>query len=177
MGKQTQRGFTLVEAGTAMTITVAALVTAISGFGGVVQKRHTEGVAAELAADLQFVRTEAVARNRGVRLSFDSQPDGARCYVIHTGAAGDCTCGTTGPALCSGDAVEVKTVLLPADGRTTVRANVASMYYDPVRATVSPTATIRVVGSDGRELRHVVNILGRVRTCAAAGDWAGYRAC
>lgn len=177
MGKQAQSGFTLVEMVTTVGISLTALMAAVSGFGGQMQQRHTEGVATELAADLQFVRTEAVMRNRGVRVSFGSDGAGTRCYVIHTGAAADCSCTGAGPATCGGGAVEIKTVNFPGDGRTVVQANVASMYYDPVRATVSPTATVRVIGADGRELRHVVNILGRVRSCAAAGQWAGHGPC
>ena len=53
-----------------------------------------------------------------------------------------------GDAAVSRHAVEIKTVNFPGDGRTVVQANVASMYYDPVRATVSPTATVRVVGAE-----------------------------
>lgn len=177
MGKRAQGGFTLVEATTTIGITLSALLAAASGFGGQMQKRHTEGVAAELAADLQFVRTEAVMRNRGVRVSFGSDGAGTRCYVIHTGAAGDCSCSGTAQASCTSDALEIKTVNFPGDGRTVVQANVASMYYDPARATVSPTATIRVIGTDGRELRHIVNILGRVRSCAASGQWHGHAPC
>ncbi len=177
MGKQAQGGFTLVEALATLGISLTALVAAVSGFGGQMHKRHAEGVAAELATDLQFVRTEAVMRNRGVRVSFGSDDAGARCYVIHTGPAAACSCSGDGPAVCTGDAAEIKTVNFPNGGRTLVQANVSSMYYDPARATVSPTATIRVVSADGRELRHIVNILGRVRSCAASGQWAGHGPC
>lgn len=177
MNRTTQRGLTLVEASVVLTVVALSVTTAITGFGDLIQRRHTEGAAAELASDLQFARTEAVARNQGVRISFGSESGGARCYVIHTGAAGACSCLGGNGASCTADAVEIKTVFLPAGGRTTVQANVVSMLYDPTRGTVTPTATLQVRGADGRQLNHVVNLLGRVRTCAATGSWPGYRTC
>jgi type IV fimbrial biogenesis protein FimT len=68
-------------------------------------------------------------------------------------------------------------VQAPPNGTVVVTANVASMLYDPVRGTTSPTATIAVGAPESAGLRHVVNILGRVRTCAPAGGLRGYRAC
>ncbi len=177
MAHKQQQGFTLIEISTVLSVLAATVATAIGGFGSLIQKLHTEGVAAELAADLQFVRTEAVSRNRGVRITFDADDTGARCYVIHTGAAADCSCDGSGMAACSNGAIEIKTVAFPNDGRTRVQANVSSMFYDPLRGTVSPAATLQVIAADGRQLRHVVNILGRVRTCSAVGNWASFRPC
>jgi len=104
MNQTTQRGLTLVEASIVLTVVALSVTTAIAGFGDLIQKRHTEGVAAELANDLQFVRTEAVARNQGVRIGFGSESGGARCYVIHTGAAGACSCLGGNGASCKADA-------------------------------------------------------------------------
>lgn len=179
MKHPTQRGLTLIELSTALSIVAVAATTAISGFGDVLQKRRTEGLAAEIANDLQFVRTEAVMRNQGVRISFGSDAEGARCYVIHTGAADACDClggAPTGPAVCEPGVAEIKTVRLSATGRPQLRANVASMLYDP-RGTVSPTATLQVRDAQGRQLNQVVNLLGRVRTCAVGAGWSGYRTC
>jgi type IV fimbrial biogenesis protein FimT len=177
MDRTKLRGLTLVEASTATAIAAAALTTAVGGFGDLLQRRHTEGVAAELSGDLQLARTESVMRNAGVRLGFEGGVDGARCYVIHTGSAGACTCLGASQPVCSGDAVAIKTVQFPSDGRTSVHANVGSMLFDPTRATVTPTATIQVRSPDGRQINHIVNILGRVRSCAAAGQWPGLRPC
>lgn len=172
-----QRGLTLIE--TLSTAAIAAVLasSAVSGFGGLLERRQIEGVAAELASDLQFVRSEAVARNQGVRIGFGTAPGGASCYVVHTGPAGACTCSDAGTAVCAAPARLVKAVLAPAGGKVILQSNVASMLYDPVRGTTSPTATISVATAGGPGLRHVVNILGRVRTCAPAGGISGYRAC
>lgn len=179
MKHPTQRGLTLIELSTTLSIVAVTATTAIGGFGEVIQKRRTEGLAAELASDLQFVRTEAVMRNQGVRISFGSDAAGARCYVIHTGPADSCDClggDASAPAVCEAGATEIKTVRLAATSRTQVQANVASMLYSPT-GTVSPTATLQVRGADGRQLNQVVNVMGRVRTCAVGGGWSGYRPC
>ena len=65
-----QRGVTLIEAAVAMTIGAIALSTAAPGFRGLIERKRLEGVATQLATDLQFVRTAAVARNEPLRISF-----------------------------------------------------------------------------------------------------------
>ena len=94
-----ERGVTLIEAAVAMTIVAIAVSTAAPGFMGLVARKRLEGVAAQLATDLQYVRTEAVARNEPVRLSFHADPAGS-CYVIHTGAKAQCNCNGPAPAAC-----------------------------------------------------------------------------
>lgn len=172
-----QRGLTLIEVIATVAIAAVLATSAVSGFRDLLERRRIEGVAAELASDLQFVRSEAVARNQGVRISFGMTPGGASCYVIHTEPAGVCSCSATSPASCAAPARLIKAVQAPAGGKVLVQANVASMLYDPVRGTTSPAASIAVATAEGRGLRHVVNILGRVRTCAPAGGLSGYRAC
>jgi type IV fimbrial biogenesis protein FimT len=97
--------------------------------------------------------------------------------VIHTGNAGDCACNGTGPALCQGDAREIKTVAVSDTDQAVVMANVGSMRFDPMHGTSTPTGTVRIVGAGGREVRHIVNIMGRVRSCSPAPAVPGYRAC
>jgi type IV fimbrial biogenesis protein FimT len=174
-----QAGFTLVEV--CVTLAVAAVITtgAAPSMQQVFEARRLEGTASQLASDLQFVRVSAVARNQRLRFSLYSLPTDAAgsCYVIHTGAADACRCGNSGPAVCDNGASEIRTVRLPATERVLVKANVSSIVFDPVHGTSSPAGTVRVIGSNGRELRHVVNVMGRVRTCSPQAGVAGYRAC
>jgi type IV fimbrial biogenesis protein FimT len=58
-----------------------------------------------------------------------------------------------------------------------VHANVASVLFDPLHGTSTPTGTLRLVGSGGREVQHVVNVMGRVRSCSPLGAVPGYRPC
>ena len=76
-----------------------------------------------------------------------------------------------------GDATEIRTVVLPIGERIALQANVASMLFDPVHGTSTPTGTLRVLDSRGRAIHHVVNIMGRVRSCSPQGAVPGYRAC
>jgi type IV fimbrial biogenesis protein FimT len=138
--------------------------------------RRFDGIASQLASDLQFTRISAVARNQSLRFSLPADAAGS-CYVIHTGKADACRCGASGPAACSPGASEIRTVRLPAADRVLVQANVASILFDPVHGTSTPTGTLRVIGANGRELRHVVNVMGRVRSCSPQGTVGGYRAC
>ena len=171
-----QRGVTLIEACMVVSIAGIVLGTAAPGMQGVIDSRRLGGAATQLATDIQFVRTEAVVRNRAVRLSFHTAAD-ATCYVVHTGAAALCDCDASGPAVCGGGAEEIKTVRLTAADRVTVSANVASVLFDPLHGTSTPTGTLRVVGARGKEIQHVINIMGRVRSCSPDAAVPGYRAC
>jgi len=135
-----------------------------------------EGHSAELAVDLRYVRSEAVTRNQPVRMTFGSAAGGA-CYVIHTGAVADCRCSADGATQCVNNAREIKTVVLPAINRITLRSNVSSMLFDPTHGTTSPAGTLRLVDSQGKAIHHVVNIMGRVRSCSPQRAIPGFVAC
>ncbi len=171
-----QKGITLIEA--CVTLAVATIVTtgAAPSMKQLLDARRFDGAASQLASDLQFTRISAVARNQRVRFSLQADAAGS-CYVIHTGSADACRCAESGPAVCSSGASEIKTIRLPASDRVFLQANVASILFDPMHGTSTPTGTLRVIGGNGRELRHIVNVMGRVRTCSPQGNVGGYRAC
>lgn len=170
------RGVTLVEMAIVMTVGAILASTAAPGMRGLIDTRRLEGAAAQLATDVHYGRSEAVARNQPVRLSFQAITGGS-CYVIHTGLAAQCVCGPAGAAVCSGDAVHIKTVQLAQDNRVALQANAASLLFDPLHGTSTPTGTLRLTGADGRAVHHVVNVMGRVRSCSPSGAMPGYRAC
>jgi type IV fimbrial biogenesis protein FimT len=163
--KNLQRGVSLIEA--CITVTIAGILagTALPSFKDTLDKRSVEGVSSELRTDLMYARSEAVSRNDGVRVSFYERAHG-RCYVVHTGNRADCSCDGSGPAVCTGDAVALKTV--NAARGVQVVANVSSLRFDPVNGTSTPTGTVCSVPERGRAVHHVVSILGRVRTCQPA---------
>ena len=171
-----QFGFSLIEAATVVAVTAIVAAAAMPGMVTLLDGRRLDAAATALAADVQLVRTEAVARNSGVRISFHDAPGGGTCWVVHTGSAAQCSCGEAPPAACSGGAVESKTVVLGSADRVSVRANVASIAFDPLHGTSTPTGTLRLVDVNGRAVHHVVNVMGRVRSCTPSGV-PGWRAC
>ena len=171
-----QRGVTLIEASVVLAVTAILAGTAVPGMQDLIDSRRLDGAATQLATDIQYVRSEAVARNQPLRLSLYASAAGS-CYVIHSGAADQCSCAATGPALCSGDARQIKTVTVAATEHVSLQANVASVLFDPLHGTSSPTGTLRLTGTRGRAIHHVVNIMGRVRSCSPNASVPGYRAC
>ena len=171
-----QRGLTLIEACITLAIIAILAGSALPSFEQSKNKRVLDGVTAELATDLHYVRSEAVARNSGVRVSFHST-SGTSCTLIHTGAAADCSCDSAGVAQCSNGATLLKSLYLPANGGVAVSANVASMRFDPTNGTVTPAGSVTIVSRDGQAVRHVVNILGRVRSCSPGGTVKDVKVC
>ncbi|MEO5697309.1 MAG: GspH/FimT family pseudopilin [Burkholderiaceae bacterium] len=171
-----QRGVSLVEACAVLTVTAVLAATAAPGMQDLIDTRRLEGAATLLATDIQFIRGESVARNQPLRLSFLPSATGS-CYVIHSGAADQCHCEAVGPAQCSGNAREIRTVTLAGADRVSLQANVGSMLFDPVHGTSSPSGTLRLLGARNRAVHHVVNIMGRVRSCSPLAAMPGYRTC
>ena len=177
--KTTQRGVTLIETSIVTAISAIVMSTVAPSFQGFLDTRRIDGVATALHTDIQFTRQEAVLRNQPVRLSFHTQAWGS-CYVVHTGARADCRCATPGAATCTGSSQQIKTVALASADPVGVQANVNSILFDPLHGTSTPTGTLKVVSRSGRAVHHVVNVMGRVRSCspsAAAPAVPGYRAC
>jgi type IV fimbrial biogenesis protein FimT len=169
-----QHGLTLVEVAVVASVVAVVAAAAAPGMGGLLDTRRLHGFATQLAADLQLARSEAIQRNQPVRLT---QHATSACYVVHTGSAAACRCADTGPALCDAGAAQIRTVRWSAAERVAVLANGTSILFDPQHGTASPAATLRVVGADGRAIHHVINLMGRVRSCAGLGHVPGYRAC
>lgn len=169
-------GLTLLELMVSIAVLALLAVAAVPSFDGFLQRREAQGLSSQLVADVQALRSAALARQEALRLTVRTPALGrGGCYAVHTGAADACSCDT-GTVQCSGGEL-LRGLALPTDGRLLLRANVASMRLDPRQGTVSPTGSIEVIARSGPALKHVVNLLGRVRVCAASGTWPGVPAC
>ena len=170
-------GLSMVESLIALATTSVALGYAVPGFEAAKERRHLEGNVAQLVTDLHLARSEAVAHNRTLRISFGSGAAGS-CYVIHTGAANGCVCSPSGGApVCGVNAEAVRSTGFAAKGPVQLRSNVGSIVFDPIKGTSTPTGTMRFTSAQGHEVRVIVNIMGRVRTCTTSQDVPGYKRC
>ena len=173
--QQQQRGVSMIEACMVLAIVGILAGSALPSFKENLDKRTIEGVSSEVRTDLMYARSEAVARNEGVRVSFYTGAAG-RCYVVHTGDRADCSCdGSGAPAVCSGGAVALKTVAESRDVQFV--ANVSSLRFDPTNGTTTPTGTVCTVPANGRAVHNVVSLMGRVRTCSPAVSGAPCAPC
>jgi type IV fimbrial biogenesis protein FimT len=98
------------------------------------------------------------------------------CYVLHTGPAAGCRCDGAGVTSCAPGALALRSVPIgDAAFPVQLSANSASILFDAVKGTVTPTASIQLRSPAG-QLRQVINVMGRVRTCTP-DRVPGYRAC
>lgn len=167
-------GFSLVEC---MMVTAIVAVTAgalLPDFSRMQQRHRLEGTAAQLQTEMQFARSLAVTERQAVRFSFRAEA-GKSCYVIHTGSPSACVC-TGQAAACTGDARAIRTVGFEDERGIRTTSNSASFLFDPIKGTVTPTASVTVANSRGDKIRLIVNVMGRVRACTPTG-LTGYKPC
>jgi type IV fimbrial biogenesis protein FimT len=170
------RGLTIVETMCALAVLAVATGATLPKFQQLRDDSALAGAAARLEAEIQLARSESVLRGQPIRLTLGAATRGS-CLMVHTGDADDCQCGDAQPAQCTGDAELLRASVIDARERAQWRANVGSILFDGDRGTSTPTATLRVQAPDGRALHAIVNLTGRVRTCAPGGRVGGYRAC
>jgi type IV fimbrial biogenesis protein FimT len=171
------QGFSMVEVMIVLSIAAILMGLAVPAFQGLQELRRLEGHAAELATDIQHIRSEAVAKNRQMHLRFGSDAAGT-CYLLHSGNTGGCTCTSAGSAQCTDPMnAPIKSVGLASTQGVRLQANVSTMLFDPVRGTTTPAGSINLIADSGKTIRHVVNIMGRTRTCSPQGSMSGYATC
>lgn len=151
MAARRARGFTTVELMVSVAVLGLLMLVTVPAFAGLVGRLRLTGAANELAADLQYARSESVRRRAEVTLAPLDDESGYR--------------------ITSGDEV-VKQVDFPAGLAMTSDDTVV---FDPLRATAS-AAELDLQNGAGT-MRAVVSLMGRVTLCTADGDLPGYAAC
>lgn len=177
------RGFTMIELMVALAIVAIVITLAAPSFTGFMAKKRVEGVLSELSTDLQYARGEAVAKNKTVRITFDTG-----CYLITDqpdGSSPSSTCSQTGTPTLGSGAVNVKHVQLQS-GTSASLSPVSSLTYiefDPVRgiatfSTGAGSGSVDVVSSIGSwQLRATVTAVGSMSVCSPSGSVSGYTSC
>ncbi len=169
-------GLTLIESCVVLALLSLTLSIAVPGFGKLLERQRLRGAAAALASDIQWMRSQSMARNEALRLSVYQTTDGS-CTVVHSGNRNDCQCEGNLPTVCAPGAQALKTTFWPLRQRISVQANITSMLFDPAHGTVTPTGSIRIVDSQGGGITHIVNVLGRIRSCSPSAAISGFQAC
>ncbi len=171
------RGLSMVELLCCASITATVLGSALPSLVDLGKRQRLQSAAAELQTDIHFARTAATLRGQPIRLSWQTMADGGTCYVVHSGEAGQCSCGAGPSAACSDGAQALRTVALPQRDAITLSAATRSLLFDSRRGTVTPTATFKLADGSGHALHLVVNIMGRVRSCSPDGQIGGVKRC
>jgi type IV fimbrial biogenesis protein FimT len=173
MMKVLRRGFTLIELLVVVVISAILLTVAVPGFGKMLSKRRVEGVTSELVTDLQYARSEAVARNQNVSVSL-----GAGCYTIHLSSATAVSCTSAAGSSVTPAGALVKGVQLPASSVSlTALGSVTRISFEPMLGSASFDAAVNPgvlsvngAGSGSWQLQVRVASQGRVKTCSPSGS-------
>jgi type IV fimbrial biogenesis protein FimT len=169
-------GLTLIELLVVLIVIGLVVGAALPGFQAMLERRHLEGVAAQLETDIHFARSMAVAQQQPIRISYTADASGSG-WVLHKGQPTHCRPLPEGRASCNRTATVVRSVHLPADAPVRLQANVATMVFDPLRGTTTPTGTLRVIVRGGAAVHQVVSLMGRVRSCTPTPGLNGYPRC
>jgi len=171
-----QRGVTLIEACITLAIISILVGTGAPSFIESNTRRVLDGSASELVTDLYLARSAATSHQQGARVSVHKVASGS-CVIVHTGDTADCRCDAEGVAQCSDGATLIKGNYFPYSRGVSVSANVNSIRFDPIHGMATPAGTMRLTTAGGQTVHHVVNIMGRVRTCSPGASAKGYKAC
>ncbi|MDP4300075.1 GspH/FimT family protein [Leptothrix discophora] len=184
-GASCRRGHTLIEALLVLAVIGLLLGALRPGWQEHLARRRVEAASAQLQADLDLLRAAAIAQNEGLRLTFRSSAAGS-CYLLHSGEADRCACDADGQGVLMPRCEHGARLLQARTWRPTeltLQANISSLRVDPRQGSVSPSGSIELRGPGLPALRHVVNLLGRVRLCSVTGGdpslprWRGVVSC
>ena len=177
LASRPQRGLSLVELLCVLAIGILLLGGTLPMLNDLRQGQRLQAVAALLETDIHLARSMAISTGQPVRLVVQALTTGGSCYMLLTGAADRCTCTDQGEARCEAGAQLLRVEGQSAATGVALAALPRPLIFDGRKATVTPTATLRLSARDGRTIHQVVNIMGRVRSCTPGGGVGGLRSC
>lgn len=174
-----RRGVTLIEMLIVVGILGIILAAAAPSVADIMARRRVEMVAAELATNLAYARSEAGMRPQNVYIFFDGA---GSCYsLVFWGGAGDCDCTLGAGNACSAPGViatEFKTVQLASSTGVRLSSTDSPIMFQSRRMSASPDgAAVTVSSSRGGQLKLTVNAAGRVASCSPDGSITGVARC
>jgi type IV fimbrial biogenesis protein FimT len=167
----------MIELLVTLAMALVLLGGALPMFNELRTGQRLQAVAALLETDIHYARSTAIRSGQPVRLVVQAPTSGGSCYMMHDGPADACTCSADGQARCEPGVQLLRTEGQPAAEGVVLAALTRPLIFDGRKGTVTPTATLRLSASDGRTIHQVVNIMGRVRSCAPGGLIGGLRPC
>lgn len=171
------RGFTMIELMVVVALAAILLSLAAPSFINTLARKRLEGIAEVFGTDLQYARSEAVAKNLEVRLATGA---GGACYTVFVWrGAGACTC-TPAVSCVTGvvatDPTELKTVDFTGTGVAVTPST--SFPFDPVRGMLDANQAVTFSSSTGPwQLTTAVSLVGRASTCSPSGTLKAYASC
>lgn len=174
-----ESGLTLIELLATLVVAAILVTLAVPAYRDLVSRKRVEGMFDEMQTDFQLARSEAVARNVALRVSF-----GPGCYVVHVASASTASCTQTSKSIVPPEA-EVKTFQVPSAGFAALSPNDALTFveFEPVRGVASwdgsgAQASIGVDSATGPwRLVLSLSAVGRVNACSPGGSIKGYPPC
>ncbi|WIV99958.1 GspH/FimT family pseudopilin [Kinneretia aquatilis] len=183
--KHKRNGVTLVELMVVLVILGVLAALATPSMADMWNKRRVAAVANEIATDLAFARSEAVAKGVNILIQYKKNSS-MSCYTVHHKATmGDCNC-LSATAVCdeTTSGIEVKTVQIPSNLDVTFVSTSASGDPVPLVEYTFPHFTpnpanfsVEVTGRNAVSMQVQVNAMGRIKTCSPNGTMPGVAAC
>ncbi|MBN8503438.1 MAG: GspH/FimT family pseudopilin [Burkholderiales bacterium] len=161
-------GFTLLEVLVSIAVSGVLTAVALPSLGEQVERQRMRGIGESLRNDLQVARAQALTQHRSVRVAF-IQTDTGSCYVVYQGPANACTCDSDGAIQCKPGASALSAQGVADKLGVQLSANVSTMVFDGRTGTVAPTGTMTLKTRQGLEMKHIVSITGRIRSCGDVG--------
>jgi len=139
--KTTHNGLTVIELIVVVAITASVAAIAGPSFFDMIVTQRLRGVNAQLLTDLQFARSEALARNTPVRVIAGSNSS-LSCYaLVINDSASLCDCTKTPGSICTSPGVEVRTVQVNQSASVAIGSLLpatSTLTFYPVNGSTNP---------------------------------------
>lgn len=178
--QQNSAGVTLIELLTVITVMTILLSVVIPAFASLLDRNRLKAATETMYSDLQFAKTEAIKRNKRIRVNFVTSNGGSTwCYGIKENASCDCTVDS-GTNMCHID--NIMKVARSADyPDVSIQTSISSpgdrFTFENVRGIMDSTfGNIRFNSLTKKQTKVIVSRIGRIRICSPSGDSnvAGY---
>lgn len=176
-----RRGVTLVEMLIVIGILGIILAAAAPSIADIMARRRVEMVAAELATNLAYARSEAGVRPLNVMVFFGGNSAGSCYSLVFWGGGGTCDCTLGAGNACSAPGAtgtEFKTVQVPSSTGVSISSSVSKIKFVSPHMSVDPASpSVTVSSSRVGQLQLSMNVVGRLSSCSPDGSITGVARC